>query len=66
MFKCFSWLIAVVVLCVVLCGLFHDGCRHAVFTDTVGGVLVGLVHGRLTFTASKNCPVGGSRSPQAG
>jgi hypothetical protein len=39
--------IASVAFCVVLCGLFHEECRHAVFADTVSGLLVGFVHGVL-------------------
>ncbi len=47
MCKAFRWLVASVVLCVVLCGLFHDQCRSVVFADTIGGLLVGVVHGPL-------------------
>jgi hypothetical protein len=47
MIKLLNWLIACVVLSVVLCGLFHDGCRRAILTDTLGGLVVGLIHGVL-------------------
>ena len=40
-------LIASLVLGVVLCGLIHEGCRQTILTNTLGGFLVGLVHGVL-------------------
>lgn len=44
MLRFLSWLIAAVVFGVVLSGLFHEPCRHAVFADTVGGFTVGVLH----------------------
>jgi hypothetical protein len=47
MVKHFSQMIALFVLAVVLTGVFHDECRHAVLAGTLSGMMVGLAHGFL-------------------
>jgi hypothetical protein len=46
-FKLTSGLVALVILAVVLCLLLNEGRRSALCSDTLGGLLVGLVHGLL-------------------
>ena len=49
MFSTLKYFIASFVLFVVLCGIFNETSRNIVFADTIGGLLVGVLHGLLHY-----------------
>lgn len=47
MCRYFSSLIVCAVFGIVFCGVFHEGCREAIFYSTIEGMLVGVAHAGL-------------------